>query len=131
MRAVVITVGAVGTNSVSWQCAAHSQVMVDSIFVEFTTSSTAGNRVLCVEVLDGDTVVGRVVSGVVQGASQSYQYEFSPSCPDLTAPRSGLVMTPLPVWRLRWGQSLRIRDLANIDGTRDSMRVYALGTAGG
>lgn len=102
-----------------------------SIRVLLTTTATAGNRLMHVQIFDDSDAtnkIGEVRSGVVQIASTDWNYMFWPGAPRLTAVYdSDLVMIPTPSWILQKGQMIRVLDGAAVAADSDSMEVFITG----
>lgn len=96
-----------------------------SIWVELTTTGTAGDRQLAVQVRDGsDDVVAEVRPGATQAASLTRNYLLAGGLPDLTSFRdTDLMMTPLPMLLLPEGWDVRIYDNNGVDAAADDMVV--------
>ena len=99
------------------------------IYVELTSTATAGNRNLAVATVNNAGIqTFEVRCGATQAASLTYNYSFGPSLADLTAARdTTFVMTPipptillLPLWQLRvWDQNA-------VAAGADDMNVYVV-----
>ena len=60
--------------------------IIQSIFVDLTTTATVGNRQVTVEIQDDATNILAVVkAGIVQAASLQRYYTFAPDLPNMTA----------------------------------------------
>jgi hypothetical protein len=96
-----------------------------SIRVELTTTATAGNRQLCIEITDGTNVILKIIVGIVQAASLARYYNFYKNAVDLTAFRdTSHLTTPLPAdIVLLPGYKVRIYDNAAIAAAADDMIV--------
>ncbi len=99
-----------------------------SIWVELTTTSTVGNRQMCVEFQDADSdVIAQVVAGAVQAASLSYRYLFAIGAADLSTARDTTYLsTPLPPMILPPGYKIRVYDKAAVAAAADDMNVQML-----
>lgn len=99
------------------------------IWVEYTSTATAGARQLCLELQDyaGD-VIAQWRPGVTQAASLTYYYCFAPSNADLTAVRdTDYVMTPIPpTIILPAYYYVRIYDNNAVDPAADDMIVQLM-----
>jgi len=96
------------------------------IWVELTTTATAGARQLVVQLQDsGSDVIGQVRVGVTQAASLTYNYMIASSLADLTALRdTDWLMTPFPPTTvLEAGDKIRIYDNNAVDAAADDMVV--------
>lgn len=100
-----------------------------SIYVELTTTGTAGNRLVEIILQDnlGNTV-GMIRTGVTQAASLTYRYMFAPGLADLTAVRdTTYVMTPIPpTWIIPAAFSILIRDNNGIATAADDFVVRVM-----
>lgn len=113
---------------------ASTEWHVYSIWVEFVSSGTAGNRQVAVEIQDGESdVVARVKAGITQAGSLTRTYLFAPGVVDLGSFRDTAdLMTPIPpTWILPAGYRIRIYDSAAVDAAADDMVVQALIAARG
>ena len=99
-----------------------------SIWVELTSTASAGNRQMTIEIQDsGSDVVMAVAAGAVQAQSLTRNYMFAPHMPDLTSFRAGdLLMTPMPPLLLSAGFIIRVYDSAAIAAAADDMIVQML-----
>ncbi len=99
-----------------------------SIRVELTTTATAGNRQIAIQALDpAADVLDEIRPGLVQAASLTYNYTFSPPCADLTEIRdTDYLMTPLPIWVFTPGYSIRVYDNNAVAAAADDMQVHIL-----
>jgi len=96
-----------------------------SVRVELTTTATVGDRQIVLQLLDDSSdVIGEVRAGVVQAASLTRYYEFSPPCADLLGFRdTDWLMTPLPFWVAPAAWGLRVYDNNAVDAAADDMIV--------
>ncbi|HEY65532.1 MAG TPA: hypothetical protein G4O02_13280 [Caldilineae bacterium] len=119
-----------GTNAVTINPSGVRWV-VRSVWVEYISSATAGNRQIAVEFENSAfNPRGRVVAGTTQGPSETRYYFFAPHLPDLTAFRNtDHLMTPLPEIELGSGWALKVYDMNNIDAAGDSITVYVIASA--
>lgn len=102
--------------------------ILQSIYVDYTSSADAGNRQLTVEIQDTTPdVVAVIKTGIVQAASLQRYYQFAPQLPDLTAFRdTSYLSTPLPDIILDEGYTVRVYDSAAIAAAADDMLVYII-----
>lgn len=107
---------------------ASTEWIVKWLWVELTSSVTAGNRQLCVQILDDAAdVIAEIRAGAVQAASLTRYYTFSPHVTELTSFRdTDYLSTIMPEWRLPTGYGLRIYDKAAIDAAADDMVVQMM-----
>jgi hypothetical protein len=98
-----------------------------SVYVDFATSATAGNRQIAVRLEDaGAGYQGRIPAGVVQSASLTRYYSFAVGMPDLSAFRdTNKLLTPLPPQLLAPGSKIRVLDTAAIATSGDTLTVRA------
>ena len=114
----------------SWIVPTAREWHLFSISVVLTSTASAGNRRVCVRILNSDSdVIGEAVAGAVQAASTTWYYQFAPGLADLTAVRdSDHMTTPIPgTWVLKAGQEIRVLDDAAIAADSDDMAVYIQG----
>lgn len=101
--------------------------IINTIWVELTTTAGAGNRQMTVEVQSaaGD-VLYQVRAGAVQGASGTRYYLFATSVSDLTSFRdTDWLSTPLPApMEIEAGEILRVYDKTAVAATADDMVVH-------
>ena len=83
-----------------------------TIYVELTSTGTAGNRQMAIQFLDSaDDVIGQVRAGAVQAASLTRYYMFGVGLVDLTGFRdTDFLMTPLPEIVLPAGFKVKVFD---------------------
>jgi hypothetical protein len=96
------------------------------IWVEFTSTATANDRQLVVELQDNtNDVVGQVRAGAVQAASLTRYYMFGPALADhLSFRDTDYLMTPLPpTVILPAGYQVRVYDNNAVDAAADDMIV--------
>lgn len=99
-----------------------------SIWVEFLSTATAGNRQLAIQAVDvagGQVIATWARAGVVQGPGITRKYLFAPGVPDMVAFRdTDYLTTPIPIGSfLMAGQLLRVYDNKAIDAGADHMIV--------
>jgi hypothetical protein len=102
--------------------------IIQSIYVKLTSTATAGNRQLTLEIQDDSSNVVAVYKvGVVQAASNTYHYMLSPNAAELTAVRSSsYISTLIPALHLTAGYKIRIYDSAAVDAAADDMHIQLL-----
>lgn len=101
---------------------------IQSIRVELTTTATAGDRQIVVQVRDdADDIVDEAIAGAVQAASLTRNYHFGAGRSDLTAFRdTDHLETPIQPWVLPAGYDLRIFDNNAVDPAADDMALQML-----
>ena len=100
-----------------------------SIWVEYTSTATVGDRQLVIELQDAaNDVIGQIRIGLIQPESLTYYYQIGPSLADLDAVRDAdWVMTPMPpTWVLAAGWQVRVYDNAAIAAAADDMIVQMM-----
>jgi hypothetical protein len=93
-----------------------------SIWVEYTSTGTVGNRQLSIQVLDNAAdIIGVWQPSIVQATNLIYNYYFGIAMPDLLSLRDSIYMiTPLPAGLiLSAGQQLRVWDNKAINAGGD------------
>lgn len=107
---------------------ANTEWRIQSIWVEFISTATGGNRQLVVEIQDGsDDVVFRVITGLVQADTITRYYQFAPHLVHLTAfIDSDYLMTPFPAMVLPATYDIRIYDNNAVDAAADDMVVQMM-----
>lgn len=121
----------------SWSTANDSDVtftvtsgerwIINSIWVEYTSTNDVGNRQLCIEVqTSGADVLYQVRAGAVQAASATRYYLFATSMPDLTSFRdTDWLCTPLPApLELDPGEKLRVYDKTAVAAAADDLVIH-------
>lgn len=112
----------------SFTVPASAEWQILTIWVEFTSTGTAGNRQLVIETQDASAdVTGQPIrAGVTQAASLTYYYQFGPALADLTALRdTDWLMSPIPpTLILPTGHVLRVYDNNAVDAAADDMQVH-------
>lgn len=96
------------------------------IWVEYTSTSTAGLRRLEIQLKDAsDNIINTWQTGVEQDSSLTYKYYFGLVVPDLTSPRdSNYIITPLPTLTiLNSEQKIRVWDKNSVDTSGDDMII--------
>ena len=99
------------------------------IWVELTTTATAGDRQIVVQLQDAaNDVIGEWRAGAVQAASLTRNYIFAPANADLTAFRdTDWIMTPFPpTIILPAGFQVRVYDNNAVDAAADDMVVQLM-----
>lgn len=98
---------------------------VQTIYVDYTSTSTAGNRQLVVQFRDdSDNIVGEARAGATQAASLQYFYTFSLTGADMTAVRdTDQLSVGLPLMTLQSGYDIRIFDNNAVAAAADDMTV--------
>ena len=99
-----------------------------SVFVTLTTDATVGDRQMVVEVRNlANVIIGQARAGIVQAASLTRYYQFSPTVQDMLAFRDTDYLTvPMPMWVLPPGFQLRVWDNNAIAAAGDTMVVQVL-----
>ena len=112
----------------SFTVPANRQYQFLSVWVELTTTATAGNRQITIELQDDAAdVIGQVRAGIVQAASLTRYYMFSPPLGDLVGFRdTNFLMTPLPMIVLPATYVLRVYDSAAVAAGADDMVVQIM-----
>ena len=98
-------------------------------WVELTTTATAGDRQLTLELQDGAAdVIAQWKVGVVQAASLTYKYCFAPANADLTAVRdTNYLSTPIPpTIIIPATYIIRVYDSAAVAAAADDMVVQLM-----
>lgn len=96
------------------------------IWVELTSTGTAGDRQLEVEIQDSanDVIAEVARAGAVQAASLTRNYLFAPGLVDLTSFRDTDYLTvPVPPIFLKAGDQIRIFDNNAVDASADDMVI--------
>ena len=109
--------------------AANNWEQVLWIWVELTTTATAGDRQIVVQLQDAaNDVIGEWRAGAVQAASLTRNYIFAPANADLTAFRdTDWIMTPFPpTIILPAGFQVRVYDNNAVDAAADDMVVQLM-----
>lgn len=122
--------GALVAAGLNITCPAGQSWLIRGITVLLTTTATAGNRRVTVELLDGaSAVLAVLVHGQVVAASVTTSVNFGLGGYSQTAAGSTpliAVWDGMPELVLRAGQRLRVTDQAGIDIT-DTAKVYVHG----
>jgi len=110
----------------SFTVTADYEWILQSIFVDITTTATVGNRQITVEIQDDSAnVIAIIKAGTVQAASLQRYYTFAPQLPDLTGFRdTSFLETPLPELILDEAYVVRVYDSAAVDAAADDMDVF-------
>lgn len=96
---------------------------VDHVLVQYTSTSTVGNRTVAIEILDGaDAVVATHFVDLIQIASLFRTYIVGYNAPSEAAFVSGQAQRPIQIYRIPAGWKIRARDTAGIDSS-DSIRM--------
>ena len=98
---------------------------VQWIWVELTTTDDQGDRQLVIEIQDVATdVIGQIRAGVVQAASLTRYYMFSPQVAGMAAfIDTDFLTTPIPPFFLKQGDIIRIYDNNAVAVAADDMIV--------
>lgn len=107
---------------------ADTEWEIQSIWVEYTSTVTAGNRIVSVVVMDtASDVIMTITAGVVQAQSLTRYYLFAPEVADLAAFRNTSYLTnTFPRLVLPAGYQVRVYDAATVDAAADDMVVQML-----
>jgi len=112
----------------SFTVPADTEWQILSLWVELTTTGTAGDRQLVIQTQDGSAdVTGEPIRvGVTQAASLTYKYMLGPALADLTALRdTDWLMSPIPpTLILPAAHVLRVYDNNAVDAAADDMIVH-------
>jgi len=112
------------SDKVIYTVPADTEAQVLWIWVELTSTATAGDRQLVIEIQDvANDVIGQFRAGAVQAASLTRYYQFGASMADLQAFRdTDYLMTPLPPGLiLLEGDQVRVYDNNAVDAAADDM----------
>ena len=98
---------------------------VQTIYVDYTSTATAGNRQLVVQFRDdSDNIVGEARAGATQAESLQYFYTFSLTGADMTSVRdTDQLSVGLPLMTLQSGYDIRIFDNNAVAAAADDMTV--------
>lgn len=101
---------------------------IQSIWVELTTTATAGNRQIVIEIQDSSSdVIGQYRAGIAQAASLTRYYMFSPHAEGLTAFRdTDYLSNPIAPLCLPASYVIRVYDVAAVDAAADDMNVQMM-----
>ena len=114
----------------SWFVPVAREWHVYSVSVKLTSTATAGDRRMCVQILNADSdIIGEAVAGAVQAASTDWYYQFAPGVANMTTVvDSDHMTTPIPAtWVLKAGQEIRVWDYNAVAADSDDMAVYIQG----
>lgn len=101
-------------------------VLLEHLVCLFTSSGTAGNRTVALEILDAANAVLATMAGdVTQAASLTRSYVFGKGLPADAAFVGATLQRPTHLYRLNAGWKIRVRDVANIAAATDQLRVIA------
>lgn len=109
----------------SFTVPASTEWRVKWIYVELTTTATAGNRQMEIQIQDDAAdVIARLVCGDVQAASLTRYYLFAPNVAELTAERdTDKFSTLMPEWILPASYVVRVWDNAAVDAAADDLII--------
>jgi hypothetical protein len=95
------------------------------IYVQYTSTATAGVRQLEIQIIDNGNIIAQWQTGVTQSEGLGYNYLFGGGIPDsLTTRDTNYITTPLMGAQfLGAGQTIRIWDNNAIDASADDMIV--------
>ena len=101
---------------------------IKSIWLEFATDATVGNRQLQIDIRDDAAdVIFQMRVGIVQAASITRYYALSPHLVDLTAFRdTDYLMTPFPELTLAEAWSIRIWDNNAVAAAGDDLVIQII-----
>lgn len=107
---------------------ANTKWRVKWIYVELTSTATAGTRQMEVQIQDDTTdVIARLACGDTQIESLTFYYLFAPHVAELTAERDVDKLTTLmPEWILPAGYIVRVWDNDARDPAADDMIVHMM-----
>jgi len=113
-------------SDITFTVPASTEWIVHSIWIELTTTVTVGNRQITIELQDGSSdVIMQVRAGIVQAASLTRYYLFSPGVVDLVAFRdTDYLSTPIPELTLPAAYVLRVYDKTAVAAGADDMIVH-------
>lgn len=121
----IVVVSGTGTNTVSLTVPAGESWLVHSVGGDLDTDTGVGNRVLVVESLSAaDAVLQRTASDVNIAVNLTVFYQFGTSVRDAALVNDAFV-APMAPFVLNAGEKLRVRDIADIDSTNDTLNVRA------
>ena len=110
---------------------ADTEWIIESIWIELTTSATANDRQLVIEIQDtADDVVFQWRIGIVQAASLTRYYALAPHLPNMTAfVDTDYLSSPFPRLVLPTGFDIRIYDNNAVDAAADTMIMQVMVSA--
>ena len=102
--------------------------ILQSVYVKLTTTATAGNRLIVIEIQDAsNNVVAIFYAGIVQAASLTRYYQFAPYMPNLTAfVQTDQLVNPISEMMLDEAYGIRVYDITAVDAAADDMEVQLL-----
>lgn len=107
---------------------ADTEWQVFSVYANYATNATVGNRQLAVQVLDssGNTILQGYRAGIVQAASLTRIYQFGGVPQDSAFRDTDYLGVQMPPLYLTAGQKLKVWDKAAIAalGTAENLLVY-------
>lgn len=119
-----------GINSIDFTVPAATKWMIQAVYIEYQSVTTAGNRRLEVQIVDSDTttVLFRSRIGVNQAVTLTYLYTFAPGFTpgSTTAVDTNVYHTHLPALIVPAGYIIRVLDVNSIDVTNDIIDVFML-----
>lgn len=93
-------------------------------YVEYTTSATAGNREVRMEITNSEGPLWKVQALDVQAASATQDYHFAASIGEPTDTKAGQQYLPIPfMCLLKEGDQVRIHDVNDVDAAGDVLAV--------
>ncbi len=108
----------------SFTVPADAEWDLQHVHIEFTSTATAGNRRMAVEIQDGSAnVLALVQADAVQAATLTRSYNFGQGITDQSAFVNTSLNTAFPALRLAPGEVIRVYDIAAIDAAADDMVV--------
>jgi hypothetical protein len=108
---------------------ASTEYQLLSIYIEFQTTATVGDRQIQIDFRDGaDDIIGQIRPNVVQAASLTRYYMIAPSLANQVAfYDTDHIQTPLPpTIFLPAGYDIRIRDNNAVDAAADDMILQVM-----
>jgi len=97
---------------------------VKSIFVQYVSTATVGNRQIVIIPRDSaGKNIGRIMAGAVQAASLTRFYTFFNGAPLPTAFITGVIVAPLPELILTENFQIEISDNSEVDVAADDMEI--------
>lgn len=105
---------------------ASTEWKIESIWIEFVSTATAGTRQIEIQILDGSSdVIMKFYAGATQSVSITRNYLFAPGAEALTAFRdTDFISTPIPEVILPATYGIRVFDNSVSDAAADDMVVH-------
>jgi len=104
---------------------AGKMIRLENVFIDYTSTATAGNRSIRITITDGTNVIFAAIPVAFQTAGLNWFYNYGIGYPASAAIGNGHLYAALPDIILKAGYVVRVYDSTIVDVAADDMIVVA------